>query len=154
MNNMVINEYLMFIVETLSDWTDGAMNILNIAAATVTSLTKRRLKNINTAIIRLKEDFKVLFEAYKEIEKEYELKPFAFEYYNAYAKHITEVRKILENIKKIAEGYQHFIEESKKENIVIESYITPANQNSIEFLMHLNEDDLLKIISEGHLAGL
>ena len=61
---MVINEYLMFIVETLSDWTDGAMNILSIAAATVTSLTKRRLKNINTAIIRLKEDFKVLFEAY------------------------------------------------------------------------------------------
>ena len=83
-NNTVINEYLLFVIETLSDWADGAKNILNIAAATVTSLTKRRLKNINTAITRLKEDFKVLFDAYKEIENEYELKPFSIEYYNAY----------------------------------------------------------------------
>jgi len=153
-DNTVINEYLTFVIETLSEWTEGAKNVLNIAAATITSLTKRRLRNINIAITRLKEDFKVLFEAYKEIEDEYELQPFAIEYYNAYAKHIAEVKKTIEKINKVAENYKFFIEESKKEKITIESYITPANQNSIEFLMHLSEDNLLKLITEGHLAGL
>jgi len=150
---IIIDSYLEFIKDVLFTWVADAGNLEHVLVA-VYSLTKRRLKKINTAIDRVKEDFKDIFEAYKELEKEYELKPISVEYQYGNINHRKEIKIVLEKMRNIASDYMYFIEESKKENISINDFITPSNQKSIEFLTNLYEEDLLKIIETCHLSGL
>ena len=115
---IIIDSYLEFVKEVLTAWVSDAGKLEHVLVA-VHSLTKRRLKKINTSIERVKEDFKDIFEAYKELEKEYELKPIAVEYQYGNIKHREEIKTVLEKMRNVASDYLYFIDESKKENINI-----------------------------------
>jgi len=152
---IAIDSYLEFTKEVLSSWVKDAETVLNVSvASSLHSLTGRKLKKINTAVERIKEDVKDLFDAYKELEKEYELSPISVEYHLGLLEHREEIKKLLEKIRDIVGDYQFFVEKSKEEKIQIDTYITPINQKSIELLMNIYEEDLIKIIESGHLLGL
>lgn len=151
---IVIDSFLEFIQEVLTSWIDNTGIKHTSAASTIPSLTKKRLVKINVDVNRIKEDFKLLFDAYKELEKTYELKQLSVEYQIGSIDHRNDVEKLLVRIRNIASDYSYFIEQSKQEKIIVDEHITPSNQKSIEFLANLYEDDLLKIIETGHLAGL
>lgn len=154
MDNVPINEFLKITIDLLSKWVSDATAIVvsveKILAAT--SIYKHQLKSINKAILRLKEDIKDLFDVYKDIEKEFLMQPLSIEYYHASLEIREKVKKLITDIQSVAENFQYFIEKMEQ-NIDITQYITVDNQNSISFLTKLTEEDLLKLLEHGYLAG-
>jgi len=157
MDTAPINAYLEFTIEILNKWVSYAQNkiipSLERITAAATSIFKYQLRSINISINRLKEDLKELFETYKEIEEEYELEPLSVEYYYASLENREKIKELVSKIQNVAEDYQFYIEKTGVKHPDFNVHIIPSNQNSIKFLQGLTEEDLLKLLEDGYLAG-
>jgi archaellum component FlaC len=156
MDTAPINAYLELAIEILNKWVSNAKDQIipdfeKIIAAT--SMIKHQLKSINKSINRLKEDIKDLFEAYKDLEKEYGLEPLSLEYYHASLENREKIKKLIAEIQSIAGSFQYIMDRMEENHFDIDTYITSANQNSIHFLQGLTEEDLLKLLEDVRLVG-
>lgn len=152
----ILTSYFGIVLEDLREWVNEAQSITTKfkTVATVTHITANQLRKINNSISNLKGMLNVLFLAYKDIEKEYELKPLSVQYMSEFSDILKEADSVIEDIKKVANEYDSFVERSLQQKANIDDYITPNNQKSIEFLKTLDTQTLLKILETGHLSGL
>jgi len=155
----ILKSYFDIVVEELTEWVNQATSIVSkfSSVAAVTHIVAGQLRRINNSINSLKGSINVLYLTYKDMEKEYELKPLSVQYMIEFSEKVQEVDDIIQNIKKISNQYASIVESSKKQNIKnfnIDEYVTQANQKSIKILRSLNEKSFLELLETGNLVGL
>ena len=163
-NKEILTAFLEIVVEDLSEWVVDANNIiskiynkvdkLNIVAE-VFKIAGYQLRYIHTSITLIKNRINDLFVGYKNLEEKYEMKPLTVAYFLEFEDHAKSLTEIVNQIKIVAEKYDHILEKSKNDpEIEIDQYVTPINQKSIEVLKELDENSLLKMLEKGHLVGI
>lgn len=152
----VLTAYMEIVIEELSTWVQQAHNIVNkfSTVASILRLTAYRLQLIDNSIADLQNRIHILFKAYRDLEKEYELKPLSVQYGLEFSEKVKEMDEIIEDIKQVVDQYEFFIEKSKEEKIDIDAYISITNQKSIRLLQNLTVENLLDILEKGRLIGI
>lgn len=160
-NKEILTAFLEIVVEDLSEWVVDANNIISKiynklnTVAEVFKIAGYQLRYINTSITTIKNRINDLFVGYKNLEEKYEMKPLTVAYYMEFEDHAKSFIEIVNQIKLVAEKYDHILEKSKNDpEIEIDQYVTPINQKSIEVLKKLDENSLLKMLEKGHLVGM
>jgi len=152
----ILKSYFDIVVEELTEWINQATGIISkfSSVAAVTHIVAGQLRRINNSINSLKGSINVLYLTYKDMEKEYELKPLSAQYMIEFSEKVQEVESIIKSIKRISNQYDDIIEISRKQHINIDEYVTQTNQESIKILKSLNEKSFPKLLETGNFVGL
>lgn len=152
----ILKSYFDIVVEELTEWINQATGIISkfSSVAAVTHIVAGQLRRINNSINSLKGSINVLYLTYKDMEKEYELKPLSAQYMIEFSEKVQEVESIIKSVKRISNQYDDIIEISRKQHINIDEYVTQTNQESIKILKSLNEKSFLKLLETGNFVGL
>ena len=152
----ILKSYFDIVVEELTEWINQATGIISkfSSVAAVTHIVAGQLRRINNSINSLKGSINVLYLTYKDMEKEYELKPLSAQYMIEFSEKVQEVESIIKSIKRISNQYDDIIEISRKQHINIDEYVTQTNQESIKILKSLNEYSFPKLLETGNFVGL
>jgi len=154
----VLQEFVDDLTETLTHWVEYASKLRMpvSASSNIIPLELIRMSEIvNLKLNYFRDELKINYKVYKELEKKYELKPLSLSYLESYAITTKNLSDALNEVKTISGKYSYIVKHIKKTyNINIDEYISPINQKAIEKICNLTLENLLEMLQDNLLLGL
>ena len=124
----ILTAFWGIVVEDLNEWILQAHTLLkriedNVSVATFSRITTYHLRNINTSIENLKSRIHDLYQVYKDLEKEHQIKPLSLNYFIEFADKMKDLTNIIDEIKYVSGRYSEIIAIAEKQKININDYI-------------------------------
>jgi len=153
--NKILEEFVSSLNESVDTWSTSSSSFkLSIAASVVPIDLKKIAKLINSRLDNIRNELRIQYEYYQELEEEHGLKPLSFAYLSKYAALVSELEIRVTEVKVIADKYNALMKRiSNISDLDINQYINPKNQKAIERLQELDVDKLLQILSDSDLLG-
>lgn len=149
----ILEEFVSSLNEALDTWAISASNFkLSVAASVVPIDLKKIAKLINSRLDNIRNELRIQYEYYQELEEEHGLKPLSFAYLSKYAALVSELETRVKEVKMIADKYNELMKRISSD-LDINQYINHKNQKAIERLQELDVGKLLQILSDNDLFG-
>lgn len=150
----ILDQFEKDIVEMLQYWGKYAGRFYITAENDVVPIDVFKvIRQINERMNTFRNELKILYETYKDMEHEYALEPLSLAYLIRYDKYVNDLNVALNKVKEIASKYSSILEVAKKHQYDVEKYILPKNMKAIERLVDMDLETLLTILADADLLG-
>jgi hypothetical protein len=153
----ILREFIKNLTESLQDWVKHATKVgvpLSASASIVPLDLIRIVEIVNVRLNSFREELKIYYKVYKDIEKKYELKPLSVSYLESYSILTEDLSEALNEVKEISNKYNLILSNSQKNyNVDINKYVPVHNQKAIDKISSMTLEKLLDVLNDNHLLG-
>jgi len=152
----VLAEFVEAVTESLVFWAKNASR-LGLAVSASSEVFPidfvRVVKHINAKLNFFREELKINYEFYQDLEKQHGLKPLSLAYLESYSVLTQDLSKALDSVNEIAGKYRTILQAANTYHIDVEKYISQHNQNALDMIFKLTLEKLLDMLNSNRLRS-
>ena len=159
----ILKEFVTHLTESLRDWVKHASKVgvpLSASASIIPLDLIRIVEIINVRLNSFREELRVYYKVYKDLEQKYELKPLSVSYLESYSILTKDLSEALNEVKEISNKYNLILSNSKKNyddyrkpSYLRCKYVPAYNQKAIDRISSMTIEDLLGMLNDNRLLG-